>query len=74
MRVLREQDGAVELAGAAGDVGDDRLRLGRSQRPGDEVVLHVDDDQVVLGHGDPLAVGRGSACADDDDRSHDTAR
>ena len=54
--VFGENDRAVEAAGALGDCLDDGLRLGRAQGAVDEVVLHVDDDEVGVGH------GKGSFC------------
>lgn len=50
--VLGENDRAVEAVGALGDRLDDGLRLGRAQGAVDEVVLHVDDDEVGVGHGE----------------------
>lgn len=50
--VFGKNDRAVKAAGALGDRLDDGLRLGRAQGPVDEVVLHVDDDEVGVGHGE----------------------
>ena len=51
MRIAGEDDAALECAGALNDGLDDCLRLGGAERPVDEVVLHVDDDEVGVGHG-----------------------
>lgn len=50
--VFGENDRTVEAAGALGDCLDDGLRLGRAQGAVDEVILHVDDDEVGVGHGE----------------------
>lgn len=46
-----EDDGAVEGCGALGDRIDDGLCFGAAERSVDEIMLHVDDDEVVAGHG-----------------------
>lgn len=46
-----EDDGAVEGCGALGYRVDDGLGLGAAERAVDEIMLHVDDDEVVAGHG-----------------------
>ena len=50
--VFGENDRAVEAAGALGDCLDDALCLGRAQGAVDEVILHVNDDEVGVGHGE----------------------
>lgn len=50
--VFGENDRAVEAIGPLGDGLDDGLRLGRAQGTIDEVVLHVDDDEVRVWHGE----------------------
>ena len=57
--VFGEHDGPLEIARVGGRVRNDRLRLGRSERAGYEIVLHVDDDQVVVGHDGVLSSAAG---------------
>ena len=57
--VFGEDDRAVEAVGALGDGLDDGLRLGRAQGAVDEVVLHVDDDEVGVGHGEGSFIREG---------------
>ena len=51
VRIAREDDAALECASALNDALDDGLRLGGAQGAVDEVVLHVNDDEVGVGHG-----------------------
>ena len=52
--VSRENHGAVEGRGAIGHRLDDGAGLGCSEGTRYEVMLHVDDDEVVVGHGVPF--------------------
>lgn len=56
VRVEGEDDGAVEGCGALGDRIDDGLCFGAAERSVDEIMLHVDDDEVVAGHGGLLCM------------------
>ena len=64
MGVFGENDRTVEAAGALGDCLDDGLRLGRAQGAVDEVVLHVDDDEVGVGHGEGSFIREGLILAE----------
>lgn len=55
VRIAGEDNVALECASALNDAFDDGLRLGGAQGAVDEVVLHVDDDEVGVRHdGAPL--------------------
>lgn len=51
VRILGEHDGAVEIGGISRHGVDDGPGLGCSEHSIDKIVLHVDDDQIGVGHG-----------------------